>query len=111
MDELRNPDFPVRWVLVTILGAFVVLVLAIAVIHVTFPAARPADFAAPEDLGAPRLEIRPVEDYETWRGQQAALLDGGEGRTPISDAMARIAERGADAFAPLTDDGNEEARQ
>ncbi len=49
----------------------------------------------------PRLETRPVADYTAWLALQRARLAGAEGWTPIEAAMAQVAARGPDAYAPV----------
>ncbi|SFE02063.1 hypothetical protein [Roseivivax sediminis] len=105
MDELRTPDFPVRWVLITIVAGFVLVGAVVGVITLTYGGARPSSFPQPSDLGAPRLETEPVANHEAWLARQRALLSGAEGRTPITEAMEAIAARGAEAYAPLPAEG------
>ncbi len=59
------------------------------------------DWAAPQAFAEPDLEIRPVADYDAFLARQRADLAGAGGRMAIDEAMARIAARGAEAFAPL----------
>ena len=101
MDELRHPDFPVRWVLDGIGSAFAILVVAIAVITIFYSGARPGSYPRPDDFGPPRLETDPVEVQAAWLARQHALLEGAGGRWPIEKGMRSIVERGSDAYAPL----------
>ncbi|SLN65563.1 hypothetical protein ROJ8625_03350 [Roseivivax jejudonensis] len=101
MDELRQPDFPVRWVVATIAASLALLCIAVAVVYFGYTGARPASYPAPDDFGAPQLETAPVANFDAWRAEQRALMNGAEGRTPIEEAMQIIAERGAAAYDPL----------
>ncbi len=101
MDELRHPDFPVRWVLAAIGSAFALLAVAIAIITIFYSGARLDSYPRPDDFGPPRLETSPLEAQAAWLAHQNALLNGAEGRRPIKEGMRRIVERGADAYTPL----------
>ena len=50
---------------------------------------------------APILEIEPVAAHARRAIAERARLAGAGGRLPIEEAMARVAERGPDAVAPL----------
>ncbi len=101
MDNLRHPDFPVRWVLAAIGSAFALLAIAVTVITIFYTGARPGAYPRPDDFGPPRLETSPVNDQLAWLAHQKALLAGAGGKLPITEGMRLIVKRGADAYAPL----------
>ncbi len=96
----ERTGIPERGVLTVIGGIVVIAAICVVVAWLLIPPGG-KDWPPPRDFAAPRLETWPVENYARFLARQSAALGGAEGRMPIGEAMARIAARGANAFAPL----------
>lgn len=65
-----------------------------------YPTVRSPSVQPPAAFAPSRLEVTPVQEYSAYLAHQRALLSGADGRLPIRDAMAAVAQRGS--LAPET---------
>ena len=100
----EDPGVP-TWIVVTALAVSFTTVAAVALtVWALYPDARHDQMSRVDAVPEPGLEIEPVARFAAYQADQRAQLAGASGRLPIDAAMAQIAARGADAFAPLPED-------
>lgn len=112
LEARREPaDLRPRLVLGVGLGTlgFLGVVLGLVWLFQAWVGPQERAFAAPTAFPAPRLQSDPAGDLRDYQAAQRAKLEGyawadrnrGLVRIPVDRAMAMIAAKGAEAYAPL----------
>ncbi|SIT86627.1 hypothetical protein [Pontibaca methylaminivorans] len=98
--EREPAAIPERRVLAVIAGLALLCALCVLVAWLMLPSGA-TRWSPPQVFAGPELETAPVAGHAAFLARQRADLAGAGGRMPIDRAMAQIAARGEDAFAPV----------
>ena len=100
----EDPGVPTGIVVTALAVSFATVAAVALAVWAIYPDARHDQMPRVDAVPEPGLEIEPVARFAAYQAEQRARLAGADGRLPIDAAMAQIAARGADAFAPLPED-------
>ena len=95
-DKVKSePDrFAVTGTAGAMLGIMAFVAVCAGAIWLAYPSVRQEEAPAPAVFPAPRLELAPRADHQSYLARQQALLAGADGRLPIEDAMTAVVRRG-----------------
>jgi hypothetical protein len=109
MDGFESPQLPARPFMLAAAGVLIFLATSMGVLYAVFDVTvtdRVPMLAQPAP--EPQLLAHPRSELEMTRADERARLAQSGGNTiPIERAMAIIAARGADAYAPIQSKGSE----